>query len=305
MTMQQVNAAANPEVQVNENFETLYHAAVYGKRQPVTTGLTWGYYGGRWSGLSVSDGTVTLTDDATNYIVVNRTTGAVSVSTSATNWNDTAGYARVYKMTTADGFVVDNSVEDHRSGAGGVHGPVTTSVGTLGRHSFPVFAGAMTPRVTNGCAALATVEISASQPNVTTLDFDASTQEYAHFVVFFPKSWDRGTITFQPIVSHSSGGSSFNVVFSLAAVHVANDGTMGVSFGTAVQSQLDCGTADDLYIGPESGPLTVAGSPASASVIPVFFQISRVTGDSSDDLDIDARLHGIMIHMTTNSETDE
>jgi hypothetical protein len=33
---------------------------VYGKRQPVTTGLTWGYYGGRWGGFSVADGTLTL-----------------------------------------------------------------------------------------------------------------------------------------------------------------------------------------------------------------------------------------------------
>lgn len=300
--MQDIDASASPEVQINENFETIDYAAVYGKRQPVTTGLTWGYYGGRWGGYSVADGTVTLTNAATNYLVANRSSGAVSVSTATTNWNDTANYARIYKITTAGSVVT--AVEDHRAGLYGAHGPVTAAAGSVGRHSIPVSAAAMRPRVSNGCATLAAVEISASQPNVVTLDFDQTTQEYAQFMVLMPKSWDRGTVTFQPVFSHASGGATFSVTWSLAAVHVANDGAMGVSFGTVQYSQQDGGTANDLYIGPESAPITVSGSPSSNAVIPVFFEISRVTGASSDDLNLDARLHGIMLHINTSAETD-
>ena len=120
MNLQPINASASPEVQMNENFETLEHQAVYGKRQPVTTGLTWGYCGGRWGGFAITAGTVTLTDDATNYLVVAIATGVLSASTATTNWNDGTHYLRVYKITAADGVVT--AVEDHRAGPGGVHG---------------------------------------------------------------------------------------------------------------------------------------------------------------------------------------
>ena len=120
-TMQQLSASqVSPEVPINENFESLEHQAVYGKRHAVTTGLTWGYYGGRWGGFAITAATLTLTNNATNYIVVLRSTGAASVSTSATNWNDAGLYARVYKLTVAGGVVT--ATEDHRSGPLGVHG---------------------------------------------------------------------------------------------------------------------------------------------------------------------------------------
>lgn len=111
---------ANAEVVINENFVTLQHQQVYGIRQPVTTGLTWGYYGGRWGGFSVADGTLTLTNSATNYIVVAIATGAISVSTSSTNWNNATDYVRVYQLTTAGGVVT--AVQDHRAGPGGIFG---------------------------------------------------------------------------------------------------------------------------------------------------------------------------------------
>jgi hypothetical protein len=127
--MQQLSSSqASPEVPINENFETLEHQQVYGKRHPATTGLTWAFYGGRWGGFAVSDGTVTLANNATNHLVVARSTGVLSSSTSTTNWDNTTDYARVYKITTASGVVT--AVEDHRAGPNGVHGtaPLPVSV---------------------------------------------------------------------------------------------------------------------------------------------------------------------------------
>lgn len=118
---------ASAEVLVNRMGETLEHQAVYGRRQSTTTALTWGYYGGRWGGFAITAGTVTLTDGATNYLVVAIATGVLSVSTATTNWNDTSNYLRVYKITAADGAVT--AVEDHRAGPGGVHGG--TSAGAM------------------------------------------------------------------------------------------------------------------------------------------------------------------------------
>jgi hypothetical protein len=115
------NAMANPEVPVNENFATLAHAATYGKNPATSTGLTWGYFGGRWGGTVVADGTLTLANNSNNYIVVEIATSTISVSSSDTNWNNTDEYARVYLVATASGAVT-GTPQDHRAGAYGISG---------------------------------------------------------------------------------------------------------------------------------------------------------------------------------------
>lgn len=110
---------ASAEVAVNENFENLGHQEVYAKRHAATSALTWGYWGGRWGGNTIANGTLTLTNSATNYVVVQRSDGAISVSTATTNWNNTVAYARVYQITCAGGVVT--AVVDARAGLHGVH----------------------------------------------------------------------------------------------------------------------------------------------------------------------------------------
>jgi hypothetical protein len=126
MTVMQewVTAQDSPEIPVNENFDTLGYAAVYGYNPATSSGLTWGYYGGRWGGFAVTASTLTLTDASTNYIVVLRSTGVISVSTSDANWNNTTSYARVYRVTTTGGTVSNlyGSDFDYRAGDGGIFG---------------------------------------------------------------------------------------------------------------------------------------------------------------------------------------
>jgi hypothetical protein len=448
-------ATGNP-TRANEAFDTLAHKAVYGKRHAATSLLVWGYWGGRWGGFSVADGTLTLTDDADNYVVVAYSTGTISVSTASTNWDDTTDFARVYKITTADG-VVSGTPEDHRAGLYGVHGnavepggavaaadvnitdtggyytgtdveaalqeigsalqsagkvpaqrytvelanttdsdpgaglikfnnatpasatelyiddstsdgvdlstlfasfgstgfikiqsvadagewaifkwTATTdgtgywkftvvpqaSKGTLddadavliefdagggggstqGRHAIFIAAGSMIPSVTGGCASLAVVASAANQPDITSLDFDATTQEYAQFSITMPKSWDEGTLTFAPVWSHAATTTNFGVVFDLQAYAASNDDAIATSFGTAQTSTDTGGTTNDLYVGPESSAITVAGTPTAEDT--VFFRASRVTGNGSDTMAIDARLMGIVLYITTNADTD-
>ena len=118
MNLQTINASASPEVQINENFEVLDWATVYAKDPVTTNALAWGYFGGRWGGFEIAAGTLTHTDAATNYVVIEVATGILSASAAATNWDDTVNYRRVYKLTTAGGVVT--AIEDHRNGPGGV-----------------------------------------------------------------------------------------------------------------------------------------------------------------------------------------
>lgn len=290
-----------PEV-LNRILTALDGVSVYAQRQQAHSGLTWGYYGGRWSGFSVSDATLTLANNATNYIVVEISTGAISVSSSNTNWNSTSAYRRVYQVTTVSGAVT--AIQDHRAGANGVLGgvPPTGGGGTVGRHAIYLAAASMIPSATGGCAALATIASAANQPDISTLDFDATTQEYAQFGIVMPKSWNEGTVTFVAHWSHAATTTNFGVVFDLQAVAVANDDPIAVAFGTAQTVTDTGGTTNDLYTSPESSAITVAGSPGAEEM--VFFRLSRVTGNGSDTMAIDARLHGITLYITTDAEND-
>lgn len=166
-----------------------------------------------------------------------------------------------------------------------------------GKHTVWIPAGAMISRTTNGAAA-GTVEMTTNKNMFRTLDFDQTTQEFAQFEIFFPKSWNLGTVTFQPVLSHASG--SGNVVFGLAGVARSNDDPGDVAFGTPQTSDRTVGTANDIYIGPESSAITIDGTPAAGDS--VQFQINRTV--ASDNLNADARLHGIRLHYTINAATD-
>lgn len=115
--MDTVIAGTGAVTQINENFVAVQPASTYGRKAPTTTGLTWGYYGGRGFGNTIADGTVTLTASTTNYIVANRSTGAVSTSTLTTNWNDSTNYYRLYQVVTGASTV--SSYTDYREFIGG------------------------------------------------------------------------------------------------------------------------------------------------------------------------------------------
>lgn len=115
-TLQQLaNAASGNPVRINENLDAGAALTVFGQRHNATTGLTFAYHGGRIGSTAVAAGTVALTASATNYVVAHRSTLAVSVSTGTTNWNDTATYARLHKITTSASAIT--ALEDHRVGS--------------------------------------------------------------------------------------------------------------------------------------------------------------------------------------------
>lgn len=105
----------------------LSHMATFAKDPTTTTGLTWGYLGGRWGGFAVVAGTLVLTANSTLYITVSRSTGAVSVSDANTAWNNESGYARIYKLTT--GAATVTAVEDWRAGGAGIFGQAASGSG--------------------------------------------------------------------------------------------------------------------------------------------------------------------------------
>jgi hypothetical protein len=233
----------------------------------------------------VFDGSNTLTHNATNLILPTGANIITAAGDVAIFRSEGSGNWRCVGYTRADGTAV----------AGSGTSPV-------GRHMVPIMAGAIAPSSSGGCAALATVASAANQPDIVSLDFDATTQEYAQFAIPMPESWDEGTITFQPIWSHASTTTNFGVVWDLQLVAVSNDDGIAVAYGTAQTSTDTGGTTNDIYIGPESAAITVGGTPATGDML--FGRVSRVTGNGSDTMAVDARLHGIRLYLTTAAATD-
>lgn len=173
---------------------------------------------------------------------------------------------------------------------------------TQGRQAIYIAASGMRPSVSGGCAPISAIASAANQPDIVTLDFDPTTQEYAQFSLVMPKKWNEGTISFKPNWSHAATTTNFGVVWDLQAVAVGNDDTILTNFGTAQISTDTGGTTNDMYQGPESSAITVGGSPGPEEM--VFFRVSRVTGNGGDTMAIDARLHGITVYVTTDADTD-
>ncbi len=171
-----------------------------------------------------------------------------------------------------------------------------------GRQEIPIMASAMTPSASGGCASLATVATSASHPDIQSLDFDATTAEYAQFSIAMPKKWDEGTVTFKPIWSHASTTTNFGVVWNLQGVAVSDGETVDAAFGTAQSSTDTGGNTNYEYIGPESSAITIAGSPAAGDV--VHFRVYRDPTAGSDTLAVDARLHGIVLIVNVDAGND-
>lgn len=168
------------------------------------------------------------------------------------------------------------------------------SVG-LGQEHLWIPAGAMISRTTSGAEA-ATTELATNDVMLETMNFDTAADEFVQFSLQMPKAWDEGTLIAQFVWSHPSTTTNFGVAWAIQAVAFADGDALDTAFGTAVVTTDTGGTTDDLYISAESSAVTVAGTPGAEEV--VYFQVYRDVSDASDDLAVDARLHGVKIHWT-------
>ncbi|MBT2333633.1 hypothetical protein J7E49_06910 [Variovorax paradoxus] len=152
--LQNIVANSGTITQLNENFDAVSAAGIYGRRAPAVVGLTWAYYGGRGFGNTVADGTLALTASTTNYVVASRSTGAVSVATSTTNWNDTTNYYRLRLITTGAAAITLET--DYREFAGG---------GSVGGFTGGTLSSALNEAPPATLASASTVNIGAAAAN--------------------------------------------------------------------------------------------------------------------------------------------
>ena len=73
--------------------------------------------------------------------------------------------------------------------------------------------------------------------------------------------------------------------------------------GTEVELTKDASAADTEHKTAESAAVTAAGTIAVGDT--VYFNLARKVGNAADDLDLEARLHGLRLYFVTNKATDD
>jgi len=155
---------------------------------------------------------------------------------------------------------------------------------------------------TTNPADAAQVETTATRPDLKVFDFDASTKQFTQFTVAMPKSWNEGTITYQAYWSPSTTNTG-NAIFGLQAVACADNDTIDVAYGTAINiTDAGIGTVEDQQITGESSAVTVAGSPAAGEQ--TYFQFFRDAADGSDTFTGECRVLGVKLFFTTDAAND-
>ena len=264
---------------------------------------------------TLPNGTVTLAGTQT---LTNKTLTSPKVGTSVldTNGNElaivTATGSAVNEITLANAATGNNpsitaSGDDTNVGLNlvakgtGVLQGGGSALKIAGKETMWIPAAAMYGPTTNP-ADEAQVETTATRPDLKVWDFDASTQQYTQFTVAMPKSWNEGTLTYQVYWSPSTTNTG-DCIFGLQAVACADDDTIDVAYGTAVEvTDAGIGTVEDQQISSESGALTVAGSPAAGEQ--TYFQLFRKAADGSDTFTGESRVLGIKIFYTTDAAND-
>jgi hypothetical protein len=193
----------NQTSKANALLDACAPVAIYAKNAATTSGLVFGYHGGKISVNGVvtviADGTVALTASSTNYVEANPSTGAVTKNTTSY----TPGYLRIGRAVTG-----------------------TASITTWYDDRFLNFAK-QTQMLTKAFPADANYTATAAEVDVDVINISAGTISTTRdFIVpiIFPHQWTVINNTAQSVRIIGATGTGITIATGKAAIVLA-DGT--------------------------------------------------------------------------------
>ena len=223
--------------------------------------------------------------------------GAITLKEQVSADADTAAYGQLWtKTATPNELYFTNDAGNDIQLTTGAKGPLLQ-----GKHTIWVPSSAMTPTTTAGCSDLTLVEMTAGRPELQVLDFAADADDHAQFTVAFPKSWDEGTVTFQPFWT-VTGTNTGDVEWNLTGISMANSAVINTTYPSASVSAgvAHSGTSNDMNVGAVCNGLTITNAAVDTVT---YFKLSNDTS-SSTQTGV-ARLIGIKLFYTSNAGNDE
>jgi hypothetical protein len=247
----------------------IYATGTWALTLPLGSGLPAGF---RFRGVNEGVGTITLTASGGDLI------GSASTKTlgRSTAW-DIEWTGTVWKA-------------------------VEVSAG-IGRHSLWIPADALLTRVTSG-PSISVTETTTNKINRRTLDFDASSIEYAQFRIAMPKS--PGTRARSRSSRCGRTGPPRRTSRCPGGCRRSPSPTPRTATppsGPPSTATTPGGSTGFVYVGVESAAITIAGTPATEDV--VTFQVLRKADDAvNDTLAVDASLIGLRLFLNTDAGSD-
>jgi len=162
---------------------------------------------------------------------------------------------------------------------------------------FP--AQSFKPRATNG-SALTDRTITTSNIELSTQNFDTTTQEYAQLPpMLFPPNYDNGTVRYRLVWTCTGGSASQTIDFDLSARAFSDNDSLQTALG-GTQNITDTWIADDdLHLTSWSSALTIQGTPTDFDLH--YFELARDV--VSDDLGVDVEIVGLLMELTLDDGT--
>ncbi len=173
---------------------------------------------------------------------------------------------------------------------------------TQGKHAIPIEAGSMEPDAGAPCEFFTRLSMGSGKPAIGYLAFDSGATERAQFVVYLDESWNGGTITFRADWSHPVTTTNFGVAWQLEAAAVGDNETHDQTWGTGVIVTDTGSTQNYRFLSDESTAVTIANTPGAKHAI--HCRVSRIYNDAGDTMAVDARLHRVIVYITTDADTD-
>ena len=224
------------------------------------------------------------------YLVPGNNLSELTATASTARSNISAQVAGSYCVTT-------NNLNDVTAAT------ARTNLGVAyGLQTIWVPAGAMKARTTAGPTGPTDTETSTNKIQINGLDFDPTTNQYAQFAVYMPKSWDAGTVTAVFVWEHPATTTNFAVVWGVQGTCIGDNEALDTAFGSAVEVTDTGGTTANQYISPETSAVTIGSSPAAQQI--VWFQVYRNAASGSDTLAVAARLLGVRVLYSTAANND-
>lgn len=126
---------------------------------------------------------------------------------------------------------------------------------------------------------------------IVTLDFDASTEEYAVFQTILPSNYSGGTVTAK-FHWMSLTATSGDVIWGIQGAAFADGDLMpGAGYGTAQEVTDTCTNVAKKFVSSATSAITLAGSPAAGQM--AHFKVYRKAAAAGDTMTGDARLLGV------------
>lgn len=253
---------------------------------------------------ATGNGRAAIIDLIGNISTNNRTVTLPAVSKVTVVHNTTTQTTGIVKLKVSGGsnlITIPNGATRVIYSDGAEAYQVDADGALIGRQTFPILAQAMTPLTTNGASSVQT-ELTAGNPEIVGLSFDGAVAQGAQFCFPMPKSWDKGTVTFEIHWTSSTTGTN-GVYFAIAGVAASDGDAINASYGTAVTiTDAAQSAANKKYKTAETAAMTFGGSPADGDML--YVKLTRDPTQGADTITEAVTVLGLTMFYSTNAGND-